>query len=527
METSTAYPTQRLHLVLLFAVLLAALALRLKGAWFGYPLALHPDEPAIVNNALRMLETGDLNPHFFNYPSLNIYLQALLSRATMIGSQLFLSQSATDIPQIRYYLVGRLFVVVQSVLTILVTYEIGLRLLSSLTGLVAAVFMAFAFLHVANSFILTVDSPSALWSVLATLMAVLIFTSGKRLPYYLAGGLFAGLAAGSKYTAVVSFAPILVAHLIMSSKDRRWLDWNVVAAMAAGGLTFLITTPYALLDFPAFIEAIRFESEHYRTGHTGAEAAGRTSFLSYGQYLIESGYGLVPVILSGLGVLWLLIKEPSKAILLLATPLLLFLFVGQYKVYFPRNVVILIPYLALFGGYFVASAYAWVHAQISGPERASPFWQARLILLIVLVLFAATYTQVAQSTEYVRRITLPDTRWESIVWLQENLPVGTTVGREHYTPPLEDFADEFAVTYLGYNAVAARPDEVAKFDYMIVSAGDYVRFVNSPDTYPLEAAAYEAFFEENELIREFVADGTTLNGPTIRVYRITRAAGED
>src|SRR6187399_3320663 len=59
------------QLGLVFVLILAG-GLRLVGIDFGLPLQLHPDEWSQVNSARRMLG-GDLNPHFFRYPSLTIY----------------------------------------------------------------------------------------------------------------------------------------------------------------------------------------------------------------------------------------------------------------------------------------------------------------------------------------------------------------------------------------------------------------------------------------------------------------------
>ncbi|HSH79553.1 MAG TPA: hypothetical protein VLA19_13600, partial [Herpetosiphonaceae bacterium] len=55
---------------------LAALALRGWGAGWSLPYADHPDEPAVINVVLRIIE-GRLDPDFFFYPSLMLYLQAL------------------------------------------------------------------------------------------------------------------------------------------------------------------------------------------------------------------------------------------------------------------------------------------------------------------------------------------------------------------------------------------------------------------------------------------------------------------
>src|SRR5690242_11850910 len=49
------------------------LALRLTGLAYGLPDHFHWDEPTIMNRAIRMAG-GDLNPHFFYYPTLLMYL---------------------------------------------------------------------------------------------------------------------------------------------------------------------------------------------------------------------------------------------------------------------------------------------------------------------------------------------------------------------------------------------------------------------------------------------------------------------
>ena len=50
--------------------------------WFrtaGVPHAVGIDEPQIVDRALRILHTGEWNPHVFDYPTLVIYLQAAVA----------------------------------------------------------------------------------------------------------------------------------------------------------------------------------------------------------------------------------------------------------------------------------------------------------------------------------------------------------------------------------------------------------------------------------------------------------------
>src|SRR6266699_1655815 len=54
------------------AVTVLGLGLRLTGIWYGLPDHFHWDEPTIMNRVIRM-GGGDLDPHFFYYPTLLMY----------------------------------------------------------------------------------------------------------------------------------------------------------------------------------------------------------------------------------------------------------------------------------------------------------------------------------------------------------------------------------------------------------------------------------------------------------------------
>src|SRR4029079_11012938 len=68
-----AWPARWWRRIALAAFVVAGAVMRFRGLAFGLPYVPHPDEPAVVNIAQRMLRTGDLDPHHFVYPSLYIY----------------------------------------------------------------------------------------------------------------------------------------------------------------------------------------------------------------------------------------------------------------------------------------------------------------------------------------------------------------------------------------------------------------------------------------------------------------------
>src|SRR6476660_8229971 len=63
------------HVGLALALTAAAL-LRFWTLGHGVPYVLGVDEPEVMDRAVRMVQTGDFNPHFFDYPSLYMYVQA-------------------------------------------------------------------------------------------------------------------------------------------------------------------------------------------------------------------------------------------------------------------------------------------------------------------------------------------------------------------------------------------------------------------------------------------------------------------
>ncbi len=503
---------------ILSAILMAAFVLRLKSIWFGYPLQLHPDEPVIAQSALNIISTGDLNPHNFLYPSFNIYLNALLYKTVSLFESIILGIPTDAIPEIHFYLFGRAMNVFFSTATIYVVYDIGRRLFGPWSGIAAACFIAVSSLHVNNSYYVTVDTSMAFWSTLACLVAVLIYTEGPKTSFYIAGGICAGLATGCKYTAFPAFFPIIIAHVCQDRHNGSFFNKNIIISAALFPVAFLLTTPYALLDYKSFLNALAYQKKEYSFGHPGAESFFGISLGNYCKHLFTEGYGIIPSILALVGIPLVFWQSRSKVLLLLACPLSILLFLGMYTVYFPRNVVTLIPFLSLFSGYALTTTSSCCGNGISNRMKAS---KPELTALVcgALLLIASISGQVISDVNIMRENGLPDTRWVSLVWCKDNIPAGTTVGREHYTPPLEKYSKKHSVVALGYVGVARKKAMLPYLDFVITSSSDYSRFLDEPAKYPTDAMAYNDFFAHNRLIKEFKGDGTSTTGPTIGIYQ--------
>ena len=149
--------------------------LRLFPIWFGLPyLGARPDEETAVAHA-RAILGGDLNPHFFHWPSLTFYaFAALYGAASGIRRALSLDPALTPAD---YLLIARGFVALAGTLTIVVLFRIGRRVAGDTAGVLAAAFLAVAILHVRDSHFAMTD---VLMTLLVTASLALLLRRRRR-----------------------------------------------------------------------------------------------------------------------------------------------------------------------------------------------------------------------------------------------------------------------------------------------------------------------------------------------------------
>lgn len=223
------------------------------------------------------------------------------------------------------------------------------------------------------------------------------------------------------------------------------------------------------------------------------------------------------MLFAGLGFILLLKKDLWTAIIISIFPILLFIFVGRYKTYFPRNIVALIPFISIISGFFVSFLYIKVIEFFN--HRLA--YKSKLILAatFLMFLFFSIWNQFYAAINHINRITRPDTRWTSLEWIINSLPPGSKIGREHYTPPIEEWSDRYHSKYLGYSALIRKPGIVSTMDYMVLSSKDYKRYTDNSAKYPIEAKIYNDFFSKNKLVKEFFP-GKNVSGPKISIYKL-------
>ena len=530
--------TRHLASLSLLVILLLAAAVRAYGSNFGLPYVYHLDEPAIMNHSLLIERTKDLNPHWFDYsppvayPTLYIYLQVLVISITRLAVRAWAAWRGVAFDDLTVqgfiYQGGRLATVLFGTATVPVVYATGRRLFNREVGLWAALALAGTALHIRNSHYITPDIPCTFFAACCLYFAARALDT-RSLADLTVSALMAGLAAGTKYNAGLVLVVTGLAFLLTRRGWRELLDPALVTIPLAAAAAFLGSTPYAVLDYPTFRWTLDFHLQHYQTGHDGFE--GSDSWLWFARYLYTEGMFPILTWVSGLGVLYAaLVRRTRKDLLLLVFPVFYYALISAQRVRFARNVIPILPFLALFAGRLIAELLDWLAARIKRSrlgKRLTAVMQAFGVLGVAILLVGAPLRQQLVVDYWLSQ---EDTRTIAKRWVEENIPAGAKIAVESYCPTLE----------LSWKPGTKQPRYQVKFfnkladhtlafyqeqgyDYVVVSSSMYNRYFVDSVTYPTQRQFYESLFAQWPLVVEFTGYPVPMHDPVIRIYRVPGA----
>jgi hypothetical protein len=400
-----------------------AAALRVWGLGYGLPHPLtRPDEEAVHSVALHFF-ARNLNPGFFDWPSLFMYAVAAafvvyfnIGRiAGWFGREASFIEAGIAHSS-KLYLVARVVSVASGTATVAVTYRVGVHLFERTTGLVGALFLAVAALHVRESHFALSDVSATCLLMTSFLYSVRYWRSGARRDVLVAA-VVSGLAASTKYNAGIAILPLLWAIASRASQDGRTVRLRLMAICAlAAAAAFVAGTPYALLDASHFAAALRGVSEHLQRGHMGsggyAWQVHLTSSLRY-------GIG-VPMLVAGIGGMTaVLFRARADAVLFLVCPVTYFAVIGAGQTAFARYILPVVPFLCLAAAFLTVELARFLAGWSGRPRRAPAF-----TAMIAIVIAAPSLWSVIETNRLLSRA---DTRLIAAAWLREQFPRGASM----------------------------------------------------------------------------------------------------
>ncbi|MFN8392264.1 MAG: glycosyltransferase family 39 protein [Bdellovibrionota bacterium] len=495
---------------LLCGIILIAAALRVPYVRFGLPHFYHPDEGPKAEIVVRMLENGSFHPHYFLHPSLLLYLTRELSA-------LFAWAGVQLDPVERSVFAGRTVSALAGVLSVGVTFSIGRRLFSGGCGLAAAFLLAVSPLHVTCSRYLKEDALCT-FLILSSVLFLVRSLQDNRSRDFAAASLFAGCAAGAKYSGMLAAVPLLASPwlITLSVRPNTAQTVRVLKFLPLVPLGFLICCPYAVLDWKQFLANFMVERNHMATGHNGVAIDAWSQFWTYHySRSLLPGMTLAPLAVSMLGLGALLYERSWRALVVPAAVMLFYLPAEWVHAKPPpqpeRYVLPCVPFLAIAAGAFL--------------ERVTEIRRG----LIALVIVAAVCVLPAARSVALARDLRQDTREQMRDWIAANLPPGTKILIEGaYSPQLTETALDRTIAKL-----ERRPERFTRTalrrsgnEYLLINSFAYDRYLRQPKVNELMRKRVQRIFESFPVVVEFNAPSGSygFHNPQIRLLRLAPAA---
>lgn len=426
-------------------ILLAALALRLFGIGYGFPLFLVNDEPALVLGALKMLELKTLVPawHEAEFKTVLYYSPFVpYFYLAVLSPVIALNYLASGMPPLADYkdaitldpsfiwIAARFFNMFLGVSLIYVAYRIARRVTASeRAALFTALFLALSFYHIQLSHVVRHWMPAALL-VYATWLASFGIRGGGGRKAYLATGILAGVGTAINTSAAIALLPAGFAHLGRlpagqagsgASVARKIFSANawLMAALA----TAIVGASVALYPY-GFTRAEGAASVagdiSMRLGFLATRSVGEWARLlyDYGTLLFRYETGLALFALIGGALLFRRDRLFVATVFLFSFAYLTLLYLFFSKI--PRALIFLLPAFAVLAGYGLDRALKWLRGRFGGHSFAAVFLE--------IALFGALFAYpLAVALQYGYLAAQPDTRLVAKSWIEANLPAGTKV----------------------------------------------------------------------------------------------------
>jgi len=491
---------------MLIAILLVAAILRLVHLHAGVPYAVGVDEPEIMERVVRMMKTGDFNPHFFDWPSLAIYLHLVVACVTfLVGSMQGAWSNLDQVTAADFYLTGRAMTASLGTGTVLLTF-LAARRWGTLTALVAAALMAVMPYHVRESHFALADVPTAFFTTLAFVLSLRALERPSTGAFAWAGAAV-GLAASCKYNGAVAIVMPAIAVVVSSPLERAPLRVLLVGTAAGGA--FLIGTPYALLDLPGFL------NDYARLAAVFArDRAGEPGWLIYLKHL-RGSLAWPGLVLGAVGLLlglrhWAFGPARTRWALLVAFPALYFAVMATSFQIYGRYTLPLLPFACIFIAVGVGAM-----TTLAGGLRLPRVSAAATATTLLIGTLAVPTTA---SIDFNRTLGRTSTVDRAYRWIRDNVERGTKIAIETRVLLLPK------VSYPSVNLprlTEKRFEDYAaeSFRYLVASTDGYEVIFESPAGSDNRFPRYRELLSRATQVAVFHQEPEQ-PGPTLRIFRL-------
>jgi hypothetical protein len=377
------------------------------------PYAYEGDERTMVQIAVRMATSLDLNPRWFGNPgSTVLYPLTFLYRASdvLVHGAPLLGPDRPLLERFRadpgfFYLAGRVMNVGYAVASLGLLFLVGRKAWGERVALAGVLLAALCPLPMAHAQLARTDAAALFFEMLALFLCLRLLEVPSR-GRHLAAGAAIGLAVASRYFLAALLLPFLASSLLRGGARRALLG------LAATAAAFLAVTPFFMLELGTVLSGLTGEA---RSSHAGEAPLGPFgNFVFYTLTVLPAQLGTAGTLLAAAGLALAVARSA-------AAPRVLALFVAgliagvcSIPLHWPRWIIPALPLLALFAAAALDQLVTAALGRLGRLALSTPVLVASLALV--------AWPAAGRFAREALRASRPTTRLQARAFLLERLP---------------------------------------------------------------------------------------------------------
>jgi len=495
-----SFQKNRTSIIILF-LLIVGYFLRFYNLTWGAPYFFHPDERNIASAVSQMTFPINLNPHFFAYGGLPIYV--IFFSGTILNLIQSTFQPVASLNQVNFenaIMISRFYSALFSTLLIPAMFFIGKKIFNERCGVIAAGLTTFCVGFIQFAHFGTFE----MWLTFFTLLLFwMCINFSYSLKYFFFCGILVGVLIAVKVSSMVILPlPLLPAFFYflkqLNGKNIRLrnifrLCFYFLVFIFSAVFVYLISNPYVVLDFAEFKNSMGYES---------GVALGTLPVFYTGEFtnsvpVIFQALRVFPFLLNPVAVILFLPllavfgiyaarKKNFELIILLLFFLVCFLSQAFLFVKWVRYMVPSVPFIILILSCSI---------EILRGEFKNKFININIYWFLMLssIVFSMSYFL----TTYVQK----DSRFEALEYAKRNIPSSSLVLSEVYDLGIVPFNEYYpSISLFNFYDLdlestvytqSALEKAIQDADFIILPSQRLVKVrVSQPKTFPLGSKFY-------------------------------------
>lgn len=471
-------------------------ALRFYNSNWDENYFFHPDETKILIMTAEVEIPFKLQPKYYTYNGFSVYLYKLTGQ--ILGGVTGERSWANNIMNLKF--IARTITALVSTSTIVIVYYLAKEFFSKKWALLAALITALTVGLIQHAHFAVTETLLVFFLSLIMLTSIKLQKCPESISKWLLIGLFGGLAIGTKTTGIAFlFIPLVSGAMVILKKRSLKIVALAILSVLVVFLTFFVVSPYSLLNFNDFLDAMKFENAvvlgTFEVPWT-IQFYNTPPFLFYLRNLLWFLGPLVSIlgILGHFVWLWKIYRkgEDLRILPVLLFDIIYFLYVGAWFGKFIRYMLPLFPGLIL--------AACWLIRWMWSLSKET--WRKIIVGIIVgLTILVQLSWAFAFETVYSRE----HTRIAASEWIYKHVPHGSKLITETFDQALpvgisgqvNDYKFNAVKNYEADNEekISGLAKTLADSDYYILSSRRFSGTIpRAPEKFPVTSKFYSKLF---------------------------------